>query len=110
MAACGWPTHTPSLSLSLSLSVVQGAVVERRFKHFDWLHARITHKFTIMVVGALPDKQISGRFEDDFIERRRLALERYMSRLARHPVISQSDVFQHFITCTEEKVGWFACF
>ena len=79
-------------------------VVERRFKHFDWLHARIGNKFTVMIFGALPDKQMSGRFEEDFIERRRLALERYMNRLARHPVISKSTVFQHFLNCTDESV------
>jgi len=78
--------------------------VERRFKHFDWLHSRIQSKFSVLVFGALPDKQISGRFEEDFIERRRMALEHYINRLARHPVISQSAVFQHFITCTDEKV------
>ena len=78
--------------------------MERRFKHFDWLHARIGNKFSVMVFGALPDKQMSGRFEEDFIERRRLALERYMNRLARHPVISQSTVFQHFLNCGDEKV------
>ena len=34
--------------------------VSRRYKHFDWLHARLEEKYPCVVIPPLPDKQISG--------------------------------------------------
>jgi sorting nexin-9/18/33 len=45
-----------------------------------------------------------GRFNEEFIERRRRALERFINRLARHPVIRYSDILTHFLNCTDESV------
>lgn len=41
--------------------------VSRRYKHFDWLHLRLVDKFALIPIPPLPDKQISGRYEDEFI-------------------------------------------
>lgn len=41
--------------------------VSRRYKHFDWLHERLVDKFCLIPIPPLPDKQISGRYEDEFI-------------------------------------------
>lgn len=35
--------------------------VSRRYKHFDWLHDRLTAKFNVIAIPPLPDKQVSGR-------------------------------------------------
>lgn len=35
--------------------------VERRYKHFDWLHERLEEKFSLIPIPPLPDKQISGK-------------------------------------------------
>lgn len=48
---------------------------------------------------------LSGRFEDDFIRMRMERLQAWMSRMCRHPVVSQSEVFQLFLTYRDEKVG-----
>ncbi|CAH1786748.1 unnamed protein product, partial [Owenia fusiformis] len=77
--------------------------VSRRYKHFDWLHERLVEKFPCIQVPPLPDKQVSGRYEDDFIMGRMRQLQQWMNRMCRHPVVSQSDVFHHFLTCTDEK-------
>nr|XP_009672152.1 PREDICTED: sorting nexin-33 [Struthio camelus australis] len=45
--------------------------VYRRYKHFDWLYNRLLHKFTVISVPHLPEKQATGRFEEDFIEKRK---------------------------------------
>ena len=37
-----------------------GQIVERRYKHFDWLHDRMVEKFTLLSVPPLPDKQYAG--------------------------------------------------
>ncbi|KAJ8299164.1 hypothetical protein KUTeg_023224 [Tegillarca granosa] len=86
--------------LTPSFSNIQ---VSRRYKHFDWLHERLEEKFTCIPVPPLPDKAISGRYEDDFINERMKQLQYWVDRMVRHPVISKSDVFLHFLTCTDEK-------
>lgn len=86
--------------LTPSLNNIQ---VSRRYKHFDWLHERLTEKFCIVPIPPLPDKQISGRYEEQFIERRRLQLQSFVQRVCDHPVLSRSDVWMHFLTCTDAK-------
>ena len=51
----------------------------------------------------MPDKQISGRYEDQFIEHRRVQLQEFIDWVCRHPVVSSSEVWMHFLTCTDEK-------
>lgn len=87
-------TLTPSFS---------NVEVSRRYKHFDWLHNRLTEKYNLLAVPPLPDKQISGRYEDQFIEHRRVQLQEFINYMCRHPVFSQSEVWHHFLTCTDEK-------
>ncbi|GBB92078.1 hypothetical protein RclHR1_01960028 [Rhizophagus clarus] len=77
--------------------------VERRFSQFEWLYNRLSAKFGAFVLPALPEKQYSGRFNEEFIERRRRALERFINRLARHPVIRYSDLLTHFLSCEDES-------
>lgn len=78
--------------------------VSRRYKHFDWLHERLMEKFSIMAIPPLPDKQISGRYEDQFIEHRRQQLQEFINYVCKHPIFSSSEVWQHFLTCTDEKL------
>lgn len=78
--------------------------VSRRYKHFDWLHERLVDKFCLIPVPPLPDKQISGRYEEQFVEHRRVQLQEFVDWVCRHPVISKCEVWYHFLTCTDEKV------
>ena len=34
--------------------------VTRRYKQFDWLHQRLTDKFTTIAIPPLPGKQVTG--------------------------------------------------
>jgi len=77
--------------------------VSRRYKHFDWLHERLVEKYTFVPIPPLPDKQIQGRYEEEFIEHRMNQLQSFVDRVCHHPVLSQSEVWQHFLTCTDEK-------
>ena len=79
----------------------QGWLVERRFKHFIWLRERLVEKFPSINILPLPDKQVAGRFAEEFVDMRRRALERWLRRLARHPVVRQSQVFIHFMGASE---------
>lgn len=77
--------------------------VSRRYKHFDWLHERLEEKYCFIPIPPLPDKQISGRYEEQFIEHRRTQLQEFVDYVCRHPVLARSRVWEHFITCTDEK-------
>lgn len=55
--------------------------VSRRYKNFDWLHGRLSEKYSLIPIPPLPDKQISGRYEEQFIEHRRAQLQRKYSLL-----------------------------
>ncbi|CAG8718532.1 14971_t:CDS:10, partial [Funneliformis mosseae] len=77
--------------------------VERRFSHFEWLYNCLSSKFGALILPPLPEKQYSGRFNEGFIEKRRRALERFINRLARHPVIRYSDLLTHFLSCEDES-------
>ncbi|XP_022099455.1 sorting nexin-33-like isoform X2 [Acanthaster planci] len=80
-----------------------GIQVSRRYKHFDWLYERLVEKFTFVCIPPLPDKQVTGRYEEAFIEKRMEQLQRWMNRMGSHPVIGQADVFRHFLSCTDDK-------
>ena len=80
-----------------------GHLVARRYKHFTWLHDRLHEQFAGVSVPPLPDKQVQGRFQADFIENRRRGLQRFLNRVANHPVLGASSVFRHFLSVTDQK-------
>ncbi|KAG0369066.1 hypothetical protein BC939DRAFT_454084 [Gamsiella multidivaricata] len=77
--------------------------VERRYSQFEWLYERLVNKFGAIILPPLPEKQYAGRFSEEFIERRRRALERFLNRLVRHPVLRYSDLLTHFLSCSEDS-------
>uniref|UniRef100_A0A8C5Q6S1 Sorting nexin n=1 Tax=Leptobrachium leishanense TaxID=445787 RepID=A0A8C5Q6S1_9ANUR len=80
--------------------------VYRRYKHFDWLYNRLLHKFTVISVPHLPEKQATGRFEEDFIQKRKRRLILWMNHMTSHPVLCQYDGFQHFLSCRDDEKNW----
>lgn len=82
-------------------------VVRRRYKHFDWLMQRMEEKFIVIPLPPLPEKQIAGRFHEDFVEHRRNLLQLWVNYITRHPILSQCDVWWHFMSCpTDDLKGW----
>jgi len=77
--------------------------VSRRYKHFDWLYEQLQRKYSFVPIPPLPDKQIQGRYEEEFIEHRMNQLQSFVDRMCRHPVLAQSEVWNHFLACTDEK-------
>ncbi|MFH4977486.1 hypothetical protein AB6A40_004195 [Gnathostoma spinigerum] len=87
-------------TLTSSLNNIQ---VSRRYKHFDWLHEQMSAKYILIPMPPLPEKQVSGRYEEDLIEHRKNIFQLWVNKVCRHPVLSRSDVWNHFLTCTDEK-------
>ncbi|KAL1475428.1 hypothetical protein MTO96_019634 [Rhipicephalus appendiculatus] len=77
---------------------------ESKFKGFkNYIAYQLKPTFNDMPCPPLPDKQISGRYQDDFIEHRMAKLQLWVNRICQHPVMSQSSVWMHFLTCNDEK-------
>ncbi|KAG8042077.1 hypothetical protein G9C98_000068 [Cotesia typhae] len=64
---------------------------------------QLTPTYCFIATPPLPDKQISGRYDEQFIEHRRTQLQEFVDYVCRHPILSRSRVWQHFIMCTDEK-------
>jgi len=78
--------------------------VSRRYKHFDWLHQQLVKKFGgVIAIPPLPVAQVTGRFDEDLIEHRRIELQSFTDRICRHPVLAGSEVWKHFVSETDEK-------
>jgi len=86
-----------------------GPTVKRRFRHFVWLHERLCERYPFILMPLVPDKQVQGRFEAAFIERRRKQLERYMNRIALHPVLRSSPIVMQFLKATDLPVRTRLC-
>ena len=48
--------------------------------------------------------RVLGRFEAKFIRCRLRQLQLWIDRMCRHPVVAQSEVFLHFVSCSDDKV------
>jgi flagellar biosynthesis chaperone FliJ len=95
---------------SYTITLPNGAAVERRYKHFDWLHSRLKEKFPLLTLPSPPEKQFSGRFEHQFLESRRRQLEQYLNYCGRHPVLRASSTLHFFLEETKDwKPGKRAC-
>jgi sorting nexin-9/18/33 len=79
--------------------------VHRRFSHFVVLHTALTRRLPGIALPSLPEKQYAGRFNDDFVEARRGDLERYLSRVVRHPVARYAEVLTFFLGCESDTVS-----
>ena len=78
--------------------------VSRRYKHLDWFHERLSGKFgAIIAIPPLSEKQVTGQFEEDLIEDRRIELKSVVDRICRHPFLANSEVWKHFLTQTDEN-------
>ncbi len=75
--------------------------VSRRYKQFDWLHERLLDKYPNICIPPLPDKIVTGRFEEEFIKKRQSQLEVWLNRMSAHPIVSQSEIFIYFLQCKD---------
>ncbi|CAH1758943.1 13137_t:CDS:10 [Entrophospora sp. SA101] len=82
--------YTITTKTTLETFTASTVNIKRRFQDFVLLHTFLSNDFHACVVPPLPDKHrmeyITGdRFSDEFVEKRRASLQRFLERLARHP-------------------------
>ncbi|KAF8591301.1 hypothetical protein K439DRAFT_1327615 [Ramaria rubella] len=93
----------PQDQLNENLPSPMRITVHRRFSHFVFLHTALTRRLPGIALPPLPEKQYAGRFSDEFVEARRGDLERYLSRIIRHPVARYAEVLTFFLSCESEN-------
>ncbi|KAL2896174.1 Sorting nexin 2B [Bienertia sinuspersici] len=74
--------------------------VRRRFREVVTLSERLAEAFRGYFVPLRPDKSIvesQMMQKNEFVEQRRVAIEKYLKKLAAHPVIRKSDEFKVFL-------------
>ncbi|KAE9606029.1 hypothetical protein Lal_00025230 [Lupinus albus] len=74
--------------------------VRRRFRDVVTLSDRLAESYRGFFIPPRPDKSIvesQVMQKQEFVEQRRVALEKYLRRLAAHPVIKKSDEFRVFL-------------
>ncbi|WEW57666.1 Vacuolar protein sorting-associated protein vps5 [Emydomyces testavorans] len=71
--------------------------VTRRYRDFLWLYNSLHNNNPGIIVPPPPEKQAVGRFESNFVESRRAALERMLNRIAAHPVLQHDADLKIFL-------------
>jgi sorting nexin-1/2 len=71
--------------------------VLRRFSDFLWLFEQLSANNPGVIVPPVPDKQPFGRFQDQFIETRRTALQRCLAKMTAHPILQLDPDLRLFL-------------
>lgn len=72
-------------------------IVNRRYRDFLWLYNQLHSNCPGVVVPPPPEKQAMGRFESNFVESRRAALEKMLNKIAAHPTLQQDGDLKLFL-------------
>ncbi|KAM0749187.1 hypothetical protein T439DRAFT_290745 [Meredithblackwellia eburnea MCA 4105] len=79
-----------------------GSNVERRYSDFVWLLECLTRRYPFRLLPLLPPKRvaISGHHlatDDQFLERRRKGLERFLTFVVNHPILKNDGIVRVFL-------------
>jgi len=71
--------------------------VSRRYRDFLWLYTSMHSNNPGVVIPPPPEKQAVGRFDTEFVESRRQALERMLNKIAAHPILHHDADLKIFL-------------
>ncbi|KUL85183.1 hypothetical protein ZTR_06222 [Talaromyces verruculosus] len=71
--------------------------VSRRYRDFLWIYNQLHNNNPGVVVPPPPEKQAVGRFDTNFVESRRAALERMINKIAAHPILQHDADLKIFL-------------
>ncbi|KAH9479365.1 Vacuolar protein sorting-associated protein vps5 [Psilocybe cubensis] len=71
--------------------------VLRRYSDFLWLYETLSANNPGVVVPPVPEKNTFGRFDDQFVRQRRVALEKCITKTANHPVLGKDPDLKMFL-------------
>ncbi|SCV06181.1 LANO_0H23882g1_1 [Lachancea nothofagi CBS 11611] len=71
--------------------------VQRRYRDFRWLYRQLQNNHWGKIIPPPPEKQAVGRFKDDFIESRKLQMERMLNKIAQDKDLQDDADFMMFL-------------
>jgi len=77
--------------------------VDRRYSDFDWLCEHLKTAHPSCVVPQIPEKTITGKFDESLMAFRARELMRFLQRVLAHPVMADDEAVQTFITANESE-------
>ncbi|XP_063745574.1 sorting nexin-30 isoform X3 [Eleginops maclovinus] len=79
--------------------------VRRRYQDFDWLRIKLEDSQPTHLIPPLPEKFVMkgvvDRFSEEFVETRMKALDKFLKRVADHPVLSFNPHLNAFLTAKD---------
>ncbi|KAI3361971.1 hypothetical protein L3Q82_012322 [Scortum barcoo] len=79
--------------------------VRRRYQDFDWLRTKLEDSQPTHLIPPLPEKFVMkgvvDRFSEDFVETRMKALDKFLKRVADHPVLSFNPHLNAFLSAKD---------
>jgi hypothetical protein len=94
------------------LLACQTAEGRHRYSEFESLRANLMRLYPTLIIPPIPDKQTigdyaakQGKAKEDaaMIARRKRMLQTFLTRVARHPILSNEHVFHRFL---DGEVSW----
>ena len=83
-----WP---PCLQSTMPVFTNTEFCVVRRFSDFVWVRDCLAHEHKGYIIPPLPDKRVVGRFDPEVVAARQRQLERFLTRVGRHPALNTSS-------------------
>jgi len=77
--------------------------VDRRYSDFDWLCETLKTAHPSCVVPQIPEKTITGKFDEGLMAFRARELQRFLQRVLSHPVMAENEAVQTFISANEAE-------
>lgn len=82
--------------------------VRRRYNHFKVLHKRLSAAHPLTAAPPAPPlhsaRQQLDRYSASFVAIRTLALNAFLDRIAKHPILTHSEDFRLFLTTPDEEI------
>ncbi|OAX41529.1 Vps5-domain-containing protein [Rhizopogon vinicolor AM-OR11-026] len=89
-----YTVHTRTTSPLFQKSVFS---VLRRYSDFLWLYETLSMNNPGVVVPPVPEKNPFGRFDQTFVQQRRMALEKCIQKIVNHPVLAKDPDLKLFL-------------
>ncbi|KAF9412201.1 hypothetical protein HW555_009224 [Spodoptera exigua] len=82
--------------------------VRRRYNHFKVLHRRLSAAHPLLAPPPLPPlhsaRQQLDRYSPSFVALRTCALNAFLDRVAKHPILTHSEDFRIFLTTPDDEL------
>lgn len=71
----------------------------RTFQQISWIHNKLKKAFPTVVLPPLPEQPMSAHIDDqDYVERKRLQVERFFEKMIGRPELTEHADFIHFLS------------